>query len=576
MLIDAGAARNITTPWSGIVLDKALAPCWGEPDPVVLQKLLAAGLNPEAPMPNLEEQGEKPNSIIGYFRDYSQKGHSAGNGRAQRFAQLLDMLTAADKNATANDPEPRLALTLAAMQPDNADQRSFDETLKRDRTSFADSSVHTSTLQADAAMLLAIQKGDAAALRRILEHAVDPHTFDPDRFGSTPAYWAVHFNQLECLKLLLDHFAEDDGPTHRSDKSALDLAQKAHPKLVPVLQEGVQRNRAVLTARLKEQLHSISIDLPAFSNAPLHDVVHFLIEAAAHAGYLERRVGVATLNLPPSTTLTLPARANVTLWDALETITSANNLRFDAKNDGAGMIMLYPPQAESVVHPPPAKTDNAVPAPASSTDATQEPVRVQLLAVDMDESEYEARREEIDGAVRSGLYLTLEKIPSAREISKSACPTTFGHRALLWSPMPARVQAECIPTRQNGRIALMGTIGLNSITKTIVNGRDHYSVMPIPGAVYSVALQVDPQKLEATPPQGILEPAAALSPNAKEPRRLFVFLSVWPESTADASAANPAPPPPATNDSPPASMDPKDIAAIVNERIITVSQLKET
>ncbi len=411
-----------------------------------------------------------------------------------------------------SDPAPKPAFTPAAVRADDTDQRSFDEILKNDRGSFADSSVHTSTLQADAAMLLAIQKGDVAALKRILEHAVDPHTFDPDRFGSTPAYWAVYFNQPECLKLLLDHFAEDDGPTHRSDKSALDLAQKAHPDLVPILQEGVQRNRAVLTARLKKQLHSISIDLPAFSNAPLHDVVQFLIEAAAHAGYLERRVGVATMDLPPSTTLTSPARVNVTLWNALGTITSANNLRFDAKNDGAGMIMLYPPQAESIVHPVPTKTDNAAPTPASSTDATQKPVRVQMLAVDMDESEYQARREQIDDAVRNGFYLTLEKVPSARDVLKLASPATLGRPALfLSSPSLPCIQAQCTPTRQNGKIALTGTITVNSVTKTTVNGNDQYGVVPISGAAYPIALQIDPQKLEAAPPQGILEPAAALT-----------------------------------------------------------------
>jgi beta-lactamase regulating signal transducer with metallopeptidase domain/ankyrin repeat protein len=113
MLLDAGAAKNITAEWSGIVLAKAISPCWGEPNPEVLQKLLAAGLSPEAPMPDLEERGEKPNSIIGYYRDYYQKNlqNPARSQSATRLKPLLDLLEAADKDAgtkttSADAPQP--------------------------------------------------------------------------------------------------------------------------------------------------------------------------------------------------------------------------------------------------------------------------------------------------------------------------------------------------------------------------------------------------------------------------------------------------------------------------------------
>ncbi len=103
----------------------------------------------------------------------------------------------------------------------------------------ADPRVKSSTLAADAQMLLAIQKGDVATLKNVLEHAVDPNTFDPDRFDSNPVYWAVHFDQPEILKLLFDHFAwPNSGP---GQESSIQLAQRIHPDLVPLLQEGAKR-----------------------------------------------------------------------------------------------------------------------------------------------------------------------------------------------------------------------------------------------------------------------------------------------------------------------------------------------
>jgi ankyrin repeat protein len=151
--------------------------------------------------------------------------------------------------------------------------------------------------------------------------------------------------------LLLDHFGKNDGPTHRSSQDALDLAQKIHPELVPILEEGMKRNRAALTAQLTSKLHSIRIDLPAFSSAPLQKVTDFLLQATSKAGYLERRVAIGSLNLPPTTTITSPARTNISLWDALQTLVSTNGLRFDVDDHEVGCITLYRPQDEAVIHP---------------------------------------------------------------------------------------------------------------------------------------------------------------------------------------------------------------------------------
>jgi beta-lactamase regulating signal transducer with metallopeptidase domain/ankyrin repeat protein len=102
-LIDAGALKNTSPEWTGRILVQAISPCWGDPDLFVLQKLLAAGLSPEAPMPYLKERGEKPNSIIGYYRDYYAKNKDNPNRSGQLVAMksLLDMLETADKRAGA-------------------------------------------------------------------------------------------------------------------------------------------------------------------------------------------------------------------------------------------------------------------------------------------------------------------------------------------------------------------------------------------------------------------------------------------------------------------------------------------
>ncbi len=59
--------------------------------------------------------------------------------------------------------------TLTLTDPSEA---LFHQALEKDRTFVADSRVKSSTLEANAQMLLAIQKGDVAALKKILEHGV--------------------------------------------------------------------------------------------------------------------------------------------------------------------------------------------------------------------------------------------------------------------------------------------------------------------------------------------------------------------------------------------------------------------
>jgi bla regulator protein BlaR1 len=274
---------------------------------------------------------------------------------------LIAALAAACLTKAKASPPPSTdaASAPASSTSDGVDEKYFSKTLKRDRQSIADSRVLTSTLPADAQMLEAIQRGDAATLNEVLKDAVAPHTFDPDRFDSCPVYWAIHFNHPECLKLLLDHFAGDNGPTDRADQSALELARRAHPNLVPILEEGLKRNRATLTALLTANFHSIHNDLPAFSSTSRADVTQFLLNATAKAGYLERSIGIGYLDVPATATFTSPAQTNVSIWDALQTIASANNLRFSVDDTSEGTITFYPPQDEAAMHPRATPSDSS-------------------------------------------------------------------------------------------------------------------------------------------------------------------------------------------------------------------------
>ncbi len=116
ILIDAGAARNVTPEMAGTILASSLGTRQGPPNATVLKMLLDAGLSPEAPMPYIVENGEKPNSVIAYYRDYYQKFKDDPNrgSMVTDLKPLLDLMAAADKHASTdtvpvsapNTPEP--------------------------------------------------------------------------------------------------------------------------------------------------------------------------------------------------------------------------------------------------------------------------------------------------------------------------------------------------------------------------------------------------------------------------------------------------------------------------------------
>ena len=104
LLLDAGALKNVTPEQEGVIVN---APIWtrqGPPNATVLKMILDAGGNPNAPMPFTKENGEKPNTVIGFYRDYcaQHKEDPAFGTGWEKIIPLLDMLEAADKGASTN------------------------------------------------------------------------------------------------------------------------------------------------------------------------------------------------------------------------------------------------------------------------------------------------------------------------------------------------------------------------------------------------------------------------------------------------------------------------------------------
>ena len=179
---------------------------------------------------------------------------------------------------------------------------------------------------------------------------------------------------------------------------------------------------------------------------------------------------------------------------------------------------------------------------AGYAEAKASDVRVQFLAIDMAESDYQAHRRDIDDAVSKGDHLTLEHLATARVITRSAAPTKFGHGIVHFSgPNNPNLLIECTPTLSEGKISITGNLTINSHRwETNAKGR-MLMIKPIPNAKFPLAGTVGPSQLLAIPQEGILEPPAALNPNNKEPRRLFLFISVWPETGSLDSLLNGSP-----------------------------------
>ena len=83
-------------------------------------------------------------------------------------------------------------------------------------------------------LFICIKNGQTAMALTLLDKGADPEPQGP-RDNQNLAYFAVHYNRPEILQALLNHGAN---PTLKDSHgvSPIDLAQKSHPNLVPMLQ----------------------------------------------------------------------------------------------------------------------------------------------------------------------------------------------------------------------------------------------------------------------------------------------------------------------------------------------------
>ncbi len=88
-------------------------------------------------------------------------------------------------------------------------------------------------------LLPIIQMGRAEHLKLLLEAGANPN-YDGNSEKRTDVYWAVYYNQPECLKLLLD-FGADPTVVTAYNETALSDAQTFHKDMVPMIQEAIAK-----------------------------------------------------------------------------------------------------------------------------------------------------------------------------------------------------------------------------------------------------------------------------------------------------------------------------------------------
>ena len=110
-----------------------------------------------------------------------------------------------------------------------------------------------------------IDHGEPAMARALLERGADAEPVDLDN-GRNLAWWAVSDYQPQVLQTLLDHGAD---PTQKDQdgNSALSLARKSHPDLVPMLEAAAKRaqDAATLGSRLANEEAKKKFDAEPFA-----------------------------------------------------------------------------------------------------------------------------------------------------------------------------------------------------------------------------------------------------------------------------------------------------------------------
>jgi len=170
--------------------------------------------------------------------------------------------------------------------------------------------------------------------------------------------------------------------------------------------------------------------------------------------------------------------------------------------------------------------------------AVPEYAHVQVLAIDLPESEYQADRQRIDDIVHNGYFISFLRLPQAREIARSALgETTFGHGAgLITSPSGPVLMFQITPTRDQDKIKIDGSVTFERQDWSLDSGKvPKLDLRPI--TTVPIASTLTPQHLQAVPPEGILEPDGVHSPRDNQPHRLFLFFTAWAENETSTSVS---------------------------------------
>lgn len=168
--------------------------------------------------------------------------------------------------------------------------------------------------------------------------------------------------------------------------------------------------------------------------------------------------------------------------------------------------------------------------------AAPENANVQVLAIDLPESEYQADRQRIDDIVHNGYFISLLRLPQAREIARSALgKTTFGHGAgLITSPSGPVLMFQITPTRDQDKIKINGSVTFDRQGWSYDSGKvPNLALRPV--TTVPIASTLTPQHLQAVPPEGILEPDGVRPPRDNQPHRLFLFFTAWAENDISTS-----------------------------------------
>jgi hypothetical protein len=181
------------------------------------------------------------------------------------------------------------------------------------------------TDEQDLQLLEAVKNGDMASLQRLFDQGLDP-----DAKKSNPVYWAIYYGEAPILKMLLDHGAIANQWSPPGDVSPMELARKKHPELISMLQAGMDRNRQIQIDKFKDRLAATRIDLPAFSNEALDQVMAEIIatirsvDPQDHLGWVS-----STEPAVASARVTMPVQANVPASEVLDELAKAAKVKIE-------------------------------------------------------------------------------------------------------------------------------------------------------------------------------------------------------------------------------------------------------